>query len=155
MSSVDASDAGGTRIDATSSDSSGNLGGIYCGSSSCDPTTQVCCGEVGAIDPGSTIPLRCVPKGTCSGMSPMNIPCDDHADCAKTQPTLPVCCVGTSYGAPTGHFILVECTTQTGCATTANVRHEIVCSGPDDRDSCPTGKACRAGVLRDGYFTCQ
>ena len=127
--------------------------GIFCGSAQCDPTTQVCCAEVGALDVGSTAPLRCVPKGQCSGMSPMNIPCDDHADCvARAQPMLPICCVGTSIGQPMGHFILMECTTTGGCTTTTSTRHEYVCSGPNDHESCPAGKVCRAGVLRDGLL---
>jgi hypothetical protein len=154
---------GGARVDGGSSgNTGGNTGkdaavasGIFCGGSICDPVTQVCCGEIGALEPGATQPLRCVAKGMCSGMSPMNIPCDDHSDCAKSQPTLPICCAGTSYGSPNGHFALFECTIQTGCTTNANVRHEYMCSGPDDHDSCPMGKVCRAGTLREGYFTCQ
>jgi len=130
--------------------------GIFCGGAQCDPTTQVCCAEVGALDPGSTAPLRCVAKGQCSGMSPMNIPCDDHADCvARGQPKLPICCVGTSIGQPMGHFILMECTTTGGCTTNTSARHEYVCSGLNDHESCPAGKVCRAGLLREGYFTCQ
>jgi hypothetical protein len=168
-SNVDAADSASVRPDVASFDArpdvtsadvqqdvaSSNPSGIYCGSTWCDPSTQVCCAESGALDPGSMNPLRCVPKGMCSGMSPMNIPCDDHADCAKAQPTLPVCCVGTSYGSPMGSFILVQCTTQGGCATTASVRNEFMCSGANDHDSCPAGKTCRPGLLRDGYFTCQ
>jgi hypothetical protein len=129
--------------------------GIFCGSASCDPSTQVCCAESGALDVGSMIPLHCVPKGMCSGMAPMNIACDDHADCVVSQPTLPICCVGTSSGSPMGPFVLVECTTQGGCTTTATRRNEVMCSGANDRDSCPVGKTCRPGLLRDGYFTCQ
>jgi len=129
--------------------------GIFCGSMKCNPVSQVCCAEAGALDPLSTLPLRCVPKGMCSGTSPMNIPCDDHADCAASSPTLPVCCVGTSYGMPNGHFILDECTIPSGCVSNANVRHAYVCSGPDDTTSCPAGTACKPGQLREGYFTCQ
>ena len=80
--------------------------GIFCGSMKCNPVSQVCCAEIGALDPLSTLPLRCVPKGMCSGTSPMNIPCDDHADCALSNPSLPVCCVGTAPGMPNGRFIL-------------------------------------------------
>jgi hypothetical protein len=133
----------------------GGARGIACGSTSCDPAAQVCCAESGALAPGSNLPLRCVPKGTCSGTSPMNIPCDDHADCVAKDPTLPICCAGTSFGNPDGGFILFECTIPTGCTTTAQTRHETMCSGPDDHDSCPVGKTCQPGLLREGYFTCR
>jgi hypothetical protein len=148
---TDASDAASTGQDSPSSGSTG----IFCGSASCDPSTQVCCAEIGALDPGSTLPLRCVPKGMCSGTSPMNIPCDDHADCAKSQPTLPICCAGTTSGSSMASFVLFECTTQAGCTTSGSARHEVMCSGANDHDSCPAGKTCRPGLLRDGYFTCQ
>ena len=111
--------------------------GIFCGSETCNPASQVCCAESGALNPQSTLPLRCVPKGMCSGMSPMNIPCDDHADCAISNPSLPVCCAGTSSGTPNGPFILFECTIPNGCVTTSSVRHVYMCSGPGDTTSCP------------------
>ena len=152
-------------VDASSPADSGGEGstgagdagkdGIFCGSTRCNPASQVCCAEIGALDPLSTLPLRCVPKGMCSGTSPMNIPCDDHADCAISSPTLPICCVGTTFGMPNGQFILDECTIPSGCVTNANVRHAYMCSGPDDTTSCPPGTACKPGQLRQGYFTCQ
>jgi len=129
--------------------------GIFCGSVKCNPVSQVCCAESGALDPASTLPLRCVPKGMCSGTSPMNIPCDDHADCALSNPSLPVCCVGTAFGMPNGQFILDECTIPSGCVTNANVRHAYMCSGPDDSTSCPANTVCRPGLIRPGFFTCQ
>src|SRR5260370_9566158 len=60
--------------------------GIFCGSTKCNPVSQVCCAESGALDPLSTLPLRCVPKAMCSGTSPMNIPCDDHAHSPASSP---------------------------------------------------------------------
>jgi hypothetical protein len=129
--------------------------GIFCGSMKCNPVSQVCCAELGALDPQSTLPLRCVPKGMCSGTSPMNIPCDDRSDCMLSNPNLPVCCVGTAVGMPNGRFILDECTIPTGCMSNSNVRHAYMCSGPGDTTSCPPNTACKPGQLRDGFFTCQ
>ena len=42
-----------------------------------------------------------------------------------------------------------------GCMSNMNVRHAYMCSGPDDLTSCPPNTACKPGLLRDGFFTCQ
>src|SRR5262249_2669762 len=62
--------------------------GILCGTSYCDPTSQVCCVTSGTP--------AC--SATCNGPNTVKIDCDDHQDCvARGQPQL-VCCGATAGG---------------------------------------------------------
>jgi hypothetical protein len=122
--------------------------GITCGSSSCNPASEVCC----RTDPGTGNPsFACVPPSGCSAAGAMPIPCANASDClAGGSPAGTICCV--TEDPQTGHATTVACVDPSSCTDQTQT---WLCD-PNASDACPQGMVCTASKQTiPGYDICH
>jgi hypothetical protein len=119
--------------------------GIACGNAECDPTKNLCCGDITSYYPNYTYAFACealTDLVQCATGVPVY--CDDDHDCASG-----VCC-GDLDGQ--NHFAKVSCkATCTGVVWPYTQVHLCDPKSP----KCDTNQTCTASPSLPGYFVCQ
>jgi hypothetical protein len=130
--------------------------GIACGSTTCDPSSEVCCIPSSKGHGGGNGDPTCDNSADdCANNGGLPLPCSKAADCiAAGYPTGTVCCVTAGNGNNQA-AASVDCVTAAECSD-PNTQTRMCDSTGTSASQCPVGETCsQSSTTIPPYFICQ
>ncbi len=127
--------------------------GISCGTTTCDPTSQVCCLASAGHGHGGGGTPTCDTASDCANNGGISFPCVKSADCiAAGSPAGTVCCATSQQGGgPQG--VSVACLPSSQCNDPSSQAAMCDPTAPD----CPSGETCQqdTSTIPYPYSVCE